>query len=168
VAELSTVSRLSGKEFNGYLRIRLPDERDSVVESVVRDYRSSTAAARSQILDAITPRVAGVLSAYGQRAASMAVRTQSVDTLMQGIVGMGMADGRLDDYRNNLIVLAAVNHSADTLGRSLGELIDAVQSDLTAGAQVTFRDFAARAPRDKSLRGMGLHAIGSGESFLYR
>ena len=166
--ELSTVSRLLGREFNGYLRIRLPHELDSVVVSVVEDYRGGADATRSQILDRITPRVAGVLSCYGQRAASMAVRTQSVDILMGGLIAMGLADGRLEDYRSNLIVLAAVNHSADVLGRSMGELLDVVGPDLPSGAQVTFRDFDARQPRDKSLQSMGLRVIGSGDTFLYR
>jgi hypothetical protein len=168
VFEQMSVGRLSGKEFNGYLVIRLPHERDSVVEHVVADYRSGTGDRRRQLLDEITPRAAGVLSAFGQRAASMAVRKQSAEVLLSGLIAMGMADGRLEDYRYNLIVLAAVNDSADRLGRSLGELVDVVGPDLPVGAEATFRDFVAREPRHKSLEAMRLHIIGSGDSFLYR
>lgn len=166
--ELSAVNRLSGKEFNGYLRIRLPHELDSVLETVVKEYRSGADAVRCQILDLITPRAAEVLSCYGRRAASMAVRARSVDILTGGLIAMSLADGRLEDYRSNLIVLAAVNHSADMLGHGLGELLDGVGPDLPAGAQATFRNFDARQPRDKTLQSMNLQVLGSGDSFLYR
>ena len=168
VSVLSSVSRLSGKEFNGYLVIKLPHELDAVVERVVDEYRSGSEAARRQMLDEISPRTAGVLSAFGQRAASMAVRARSVEVLMRGLVAVGMAESRLEDYRNNLFVLAAVNDSAEVLGRRMGELLDVIGPELPADARETLRKFDARQPSDKSLQSMGLRVIGSGDSFLYR
>ena len=67
---MDALSRLNGKRFNGYLRIRLPDEPDAVVESVMTAYLDATASARREMSEAVTPRAAGVLSAYGERMAA--------------------------------------------------------------------------------------------------
>lgn len=74
---MTALSRLGGKQFNGYLKIKLPHALDAVVDSVVDAYRGEHTTRRQQIIDETTPGVAGVLSAYGQRMAAVAVRAQS-------------------------------------------------------------------------------------------
>ncbi len=112
-------------------------------------------------------RAAGVLSVYGERMAAIAVRTRSPDPLRRGTVAMGMADGLLEDARANLIVLAAVNHSAIMIGTSLSRLIDEVADDLPEPAAAGFRAFANRSERDKSLQAMGLGTVGTEDRFRY-
>jgi hypothetical protein len=89
---MNITARLTGKQFNGYLRLRLPHELDDVVNQVVAAYRSATPAERQAIVSDMQPRAAGVLSAYGERMAAIAVRSQSVEPLQRGLVAMGMAD----------------------------------------------------------------------------
>jgi hypothetical protein len=162
-----TVRNLLDRRFNGYLGIRLPHELDAVVESVVVDHMAATEAARRQTLEAVQPRAAGVLSAYGQRMAAMAVRTDSVVPLYRGVVGMGMADQMLEDPRNNLVVLAAVNHSAETIGTSLARVLTDVRRFLPERAYEKFWSFTERDERGRSLSGMALAAYGSKEDFYY-
>ncbi len=164
---MGSVFVLLDKRFNGYRVIRLPDERDDVVTSVVEGYCQADAATRQRMLDDLAPRAAGVLSVYGERMAAIAVRTGSTLPLQRGLIGMGMANDRLEDHRNNLIVLAAVNHRATLLGTTLDEQVTAVARFLPASAEAGFRAFAGRAERDKSLSAMALATYGSGPDFRY-
>ena len=164
---MNLIAPLSGKQFDGYLRRRLPHELDGIVGSIVDAYRQGLPPLRMEMLGDMSARAAGVLSAYGERMAAIAVRNRSEEVLSQGLVAIGIADTALDDPRNNLLVLAVVNHSASMLGTDLERLLDGVAADLPRSALVNFRAFAARAATDKSLSAMGLGTSGSGETFRY-
>lgn len=137
------------------------------MESVVAGYLDATPAARQEILDAVQPRAAGVLCVFGERMATMAVRTGSTAPLHRGIVGMGMAERTLDDPRDSLFVLATVNHSATTLGTSITRLATDMRRYLPEPAYESFLAFDRRTERDKSLPAFGLAACGSGAELRY-
>lgn len=164
---MSPFSRLSGKQFNGYLRIRLPHALDSVVHTAVAEYQRSSPRDRALLIETLAPRAAGVLSAYGERMAAMAVRSESLSALRDALLAMGIAQARLEDWRDNLYPLAAVNHSAGLLDTDLNSLIDSVTSDLPQVALDAFRAFAARTNQDKSLAAMGLATEGTATDFRY-
>ncbi|MFE6022748.1 hypothetical protein ACFQ6O_40590 [Streptomyces sp. NPDC056441] len=158
---------LEGKRFNGYLRIKLPHELDEIVESVVAGYMQAAPSSRHEILGTVSTRAAGVLSAYGERMAAVGVRTGSEAPLGRALVAMGMADGNLEDSRDNLIVLAAVNHSAAVIESSLDQILAKVAQFIPDPALVNFQAFARREESDKSLWSMGLGVVGAGASFRY-
>ncbi|MGW4116869.1 hypothetical protein ACWEFJ_38850 [Actinosynnema sp. NPDC004786] len=164
---MATVRHLLDRRFNGYIGIKLPHELDDLVESVVVGYLDATAAARQEILDAVRPRAAGVLCVFGQRMATMAVRTDSTVPLYRGIVGMGMAERTLDEPRNSLFVLATVHHSATTLGTTITRLATDMRRYLPEPAYENFLAFDQRTEKNKSLRAFGLAACGSGDEFRY-
>jgi hypothetical protein len=164
---MSVFGYLRDRRFDGYLRRRLPHELDRLVDAAVAAYRSGSTETRQAMTNDLGPRVAGVLSAYGERMAAMAVRTRSAEPLRRGLVAMGVAEEHLDDSRTNLIVLGAVNHSAKTIGTDLATIIDDVAADLPARVLGTFRTFDSRSERDKSLQAMGLGTQGVGDSFRY-
>ncbi|MGW1029997.1 hypothetical protein ACWD4J_41160 [Streptomyces sp. NPDC002577] len=161
------LSRLQGSRFRGYLKVRLPHDLDAEVTSVITAYMSSSERARQETITRVGSRVAAVLSAYGQRMASMAVRTNSVEVLRRGVVAVGLAEGRLEDPRDNLFVLAAVNDGASLIGTSLGRLIADVANRLPPSALPGLREFDEREESGKSLQAMGLRGVGSGPTFLY-
>ena len=164
---MSPFSRLNGKQFNGYLRIRLPHSLDSVVHTAVAEYHRSSPTDKALLLETVTPGAASVLSAYGERMAAMTVRSESLSPLRDALRAMGIAQARLEDWRDNLYPLAAVNHSAGLLGTGLNSLIDSVANDLPQVALDAFQAFAARNDQDKSLAAMGLATRGSGTDFRY-
>lgn len=167
---MSTIRELDGKRFNGYLKLRIPHKLDEVVASTVDLYRSGGPPVRREMLDQVGPRSAGVLSAYGQRMATIAVRTQSEEPLRHGLVGMGMSVAtleRIDGNQSNMIVLAAVTHAADSVGSDLSTLVDQVAPVLPDRAVELFREFTRRAPRDQRLAAMGLRTLGTGDEFRY-
>ncbi|GAA4027029.1 hypothetical protein GCM10022232_85920 [Streptomyces plumbiresistens] len=160
-------SLLRDKRFNGYLRLALPHPLDAEVEAVVRAYLDGSASVRENLVNGLSGQPAAVLSAYGQRMASVAVRTGSVEALRRGIVAIGLAEGRLDDPRDNLFVLAAANDSASLIGTSLGRVIDDIQDALPPVGLRALRAFEGYRESDKSIEAMGIRRSGAGPDFLY-
>ncbi|MFD7246845.1 hypothetical protein ACFV6Y_33445 [Streptomyces massasporeus] len=161
------VSSLRDRRFNGYLRVKLPHALDAEVEAVVTAYMTGTPSARDTIVSAVDGRVAGVFSAYGQRMASMAVRTGDIDALRRGVVATGLAEGRLEDPRDNLFVLAAVNDSASLLGTTLLAVIDDVKGLLPPAGVAGLQQFARYEDSQKSIETYHIRRCGSGQDFLY-
>jgi hypothetical protein len=159
------VSILRDRRFNGYLGVKLPHALDAEVEAIVTAYM--TASVRDTIVSDVHGRVAGVLSAYGQRMASVAVRTGDIDALRRGVVATGLAEGRLEDPRDNLFVLAAVNDSASLLGTTLQAVIDDVKGLLPPAGVAGLQQFAQYEDSEKSIEAFHIRRCGSGQDFLY-
>ncbi|MFC8520616.1 hypothetical protein [Streptomyces sp. NPDC057257] len=159
--------RLRDKRFNGYLGIRLPHELDDTVEAIVVAHTNGSASLRQKMADAVDGRAAAVLSAYGQRMASMAVRTLSVGPLRRGLVAVSLAEGRLEQPYDNLFVLAALNDAAALVGTTLHAVLADVARVLPPAGHAAIQEFDRRQDRDKSLEAMGLSRTGTGPTFLY-
>nr|WP_257003402.1 hypothetical protein [Streptomyces sp. Alain-F2R5] len=162
-----SVARLKAARFGGYLRHAIPHELDSDIDAVITSYLSSPASVRQRAIDDLDRRSASVLSAYGQRMASAAVRAGSAETLRRGLVAVGMAEERLGDARENLYALAAINDGASLIGTSLQGLITTVSGFLPSTAVDRLRAFDQRQERDKALDSMGLSRCGGDQDFFY-
>ncbi|MGW3953093.1 hypothetical protein ACWEKM_19755 [Streptomyces sp. NPDC004752] len=161
------MSRLKDKRFDGYLRYAIPHELDSDIDAVITSYMESSASVRQRAIDDLDGRSASVLSAYGQRMASTAVRARAIDTLRCGLIAVGMAEERLSDARENVYPLVAINDAASLIGTSLRNLITDVSGFLPPTTVVKLREFDQRQEQDKSIEAMGLRRFGSGQNFLY-
>lgn len=161
------VSRLKDKRLNGYLGYAIPHELDSDIDAVITAYMESSADGRQRAIDGLDGRSASVLSVYGQRMATAAVRARSIEALRRGLIAVGMAETRLTDFRDNLYPLAAINDGASLIGTSLGSLINGVSGLLPSASVDKLREFDERQEQDKSLEAMGLSRFGSGQDFLY-
>ncbi|MGV9392024.1 hypothetical protein ACWDQL_23205 [Streptomyces olivaceus] len=161
------VAHLRGKRFDGYLRYAIPHELDSEVDAVIQAYTENSASGRQRAIDDLNARSASALSVYGQRMASTAVRSRSIEPLVRGIIAVGMAEERLGDARENLYPLVAINDSATLIGTSIRTLISTVSDLLPPRALEKLQEFDQRQEQDKSLEAMGLRRFGSGQNFLY-
>ncbi|MEZ0113262.1 hypothetical protein ABH920_007292 [Catenulispora sp. EB89] len=164
---MAGITRLRDREFNGYLRRRIPHLLDNLATSAVEEYLAGDATVREAIVNAVDARVAGVLSAFGQRMAVVAVRRNSSEPLTLGLVAAGISNPLLEDPRDNLRVLAALNDAAERVGQQLTDVLRRVRNDVPDASFRDFMSFCERTPRDKSLRAMGMGAAGVGEAFLY-
>lgn len=162
-----SVAILKDKRFDGYLRYVIPHDLDAAIDVVIQSYMQSSAPVRQKAIDDLNDRSASVLSVYGQRMASTAVRAGSIDPLHRGVVAVGMAEERLSDARENLYPLAAINDGASLVGTSLRELITDASAFLPLTAVDRLRAFDQRQEQDKSLEAMGMRRTGSGQKFLY-
>ena len=160
-------NRLLDKRFNGYRRMPIPNELDQIVKSVVDAYKQATPQARSTMIGQIRPGPAGLLSIYGERMAAIAVRTNSAAPLHDGLTAMALAETRLEDYRDNIMVLATINHAAETIGILPTSLVADLRDLFPASILDHFRHFFAQGPRRKSLEAMRLKTYGNGDDFRY-
>jgi hypothetical protein len=164
---VSIVARLGDKQFNGHRLRRIPHPLDEVISGVVHVYRNATPPERRAMLVDLPARSAGVLCTYAERLAAVAVRAGSIVPLHDGLVAVGMAVEALDDDRDHLYPLAAVNHSAAMLGVTFAALVNSVADDLPTAALARLRAFDEREERDRSLQAFGLRTHGSGDDFRY-
>ena len=159
---MTVIERLTEKDFNGYLRRRIPHELDQLVESVIDDYLGASSGIRASMRERLSPRSASVLTVYCQRAASMAVRKGSTELVYRGLIGIGLGYEREDDKRQSLYPLVALYDSAQRLGVSFIELVERAAGKIPEVATEALRDFDSRSERDKSLRSMGIATTGDG------
>lgn len=164
---MTNPSTLNGKKFYGYLKVKLPHELDAIVESVVSDFMKAPGEARATTLEKITLDSAAVLCSYGERMAAIAVRTQSREPLERGVVAIGMSSKRLEDPREILYPLAALNHASITIGTSLEQIANRTSKLLPPEANSVIQRFIQRKDGDKSLPSMGLCVTGEGSTFRY-
>jgi hypothetical protein len=165
---MTLVSRLNDKQFNGH-RVRvIPHPLDEVIIQVIDTYRGASKAQRQAMLEEVTQRSGGVLCASAERLAAMAVRANSVAPLYQALVAIGIGDEALEDYRDHLFSLTAVDHSAGLLSTTLSALIDTVANELPPAGLTCLHMFNRRQPRDRSLQAFGLRTEGEGPEFRYR
>jgi hypothetical protein len=134
---------------------------------VVDAYKLATPEVRSEMIGLIRPRPAARLSIYGERMAAVAVRTCSVAPLHSGLAAMALAETRLEDWRDNMYHLAAVNHAAEAIGVSPMLLVDDLCSLFPSAILDHFRNYFAQGPRAKSLKAMGMRTHGTGSDFRY-
>ncbi|WP_216901028.1 hypothetical protein [Nocardia alni] len=166
---MSVLGPLLSKRFRDYTVVdkRIPDERDMVVTGIIDAYRAGTPTARTEIRDELGPRTAASLNCYGQRMASLARRSQSPEPLERAVIAVGLAVPLLEDYRNSLFVLAAINHAAEALGTDLSHLIEPFAPIIPDRGMAALRAFAGREENDKSLRAFGIRILGDGADFRY-
>ena len=163
-----SIARLNDKQFSGHRTRRIPHPLDNVIAAVVNDYRSARPSQRQAMLQDVTAGPAAILCGFAERLAAVAVRTHTVVPLHQALVAVGMAVEALDDYRDHLYPLVAVQHSAALLGTSYTALVGSVADELTPWALAQLRAFDARDDRDRSLQAFGLRTEGDADEFRYR
>jgi hypothetical protein len=165
---MTLVSRLNDKQFNGH-RVRvIPHPLDEVIIQVIHTYRGASKAQRQAMLDEMTQRSGGVLCASAERLAAMAVRANCVAPLYQALVAIGIGVEALDDDRDHLYALTAIDHSAGLLSTTLTALTDTVADELPPAGLTRLRMFDQRQPRDRSLQAFGRRTEGEGPEFRYR
>lgn len=161
------VERLTGDRFNGYLRREIPSHTDDDVRAAVEAYIHGDPDGRTTLLDLISEEPASVIEIFGERQAVVAVRTGSLEPIRRGLVAVGIAFPQ-GDYRETLMGLSKLDHSALLLDADLADLFDDVSALLPESARNFIADYLTKADRGPSfIKSMGYGAYGSGADFVY-
>lgn len=155
----------SSQAFRGYLQRPIPDRSDEEVDGVLARALQVSESDREALRSVASLQDSQVFNAFAQRAAVRAVRAHDPGLLQRGLLALAFA-GALD-YRENLMVLALLSHSAQILGGSLDTVIESSAAILPVDARDRFRDFATWPEADKAIRAMGFAEEGSGDDFVY-
>jgi hypothetical protein len=143
----------------------LPAPFDDTVETLVDAYIGGDDE-KAAIVDGLDTDKAWTLSAYAERAASLAVHGQSPEPLVRGLVAIGLAAARLY-HKELLLLLPLFWRSAERLGVD-GELLFKSSADLLGDdAPSWLRAFPDREPENRTLAVMGYEEREEPNGLLY-
>lgn len=135
----------------------IPVALDHVLQRFVLEYSAASDERRNHIADQLTPRQRDHLSSFGVRSASIAVRSDSVEPLIEGLVALRLG-WPTEDVRERIRDLAPMYYAAKMVGadpvatfRKAGEIAR------SQSFESFLEDFVARSDEDKSLKALGFH-----------
>jgi hypothetical protein len=119
---------------DAYHRSRIPNTYDSRVGRAVAAFTAASPGGQAAIREAIDEDRAGLLRAWSERLAALGVRLESQSPLIQGLVGLSLAQEA--DGGESLLVAPLHRRSAEKLGLDADRVFDAAcgRTDL-AGAR---------------------------------
>ena len=117
-----------------YYRSRIPCPEDSQIGRAIHAFAEATPREQAAFRAGIDRNRAGLLQVWSERMAALGVRLDSQKPLVQGLVGLSLAQG--DDDHEALLVAPLHRRSAEKLGVDPGRVFDeaAGRTDL-AGAR---------------------------------
>lgn len=135
-----------------------PNADDEAVAELCRRYARSNAPARARMRRALSEYDLGVLDGFAGRAAVFGLRERSAEKIADGLTALAMIEGRRTDYRDIIVTLGLLNHSAVRIGADAGKLF----RDAAALAEpVTSRiivEFNRRSPAAKDMHDVSGYA----------
>ena len=145
-----------------YYRSRIPSPADSEIARAVHAFSEATPREQAAFRAGIDRTRAGLLQVWSERLAALAVRLDSSQPLVQGLVGLSLAQG--DGDGEALLIAPLHRRSAEKIGADAGRIFDeaAGRTDL-AGARwlVEMRD------SDEQPEDAGYVEDDDGEGFRY-
>lgn len=135
-----------------YGRDELPSGRDVKIRDLL--FMVTDSATFDQIICMVPRDADRVLSAFAERAASMAVRHQDARELRAGLLATALAQAITDDSREPLSALALLYRAAEMIGHDpVAEFIAA--NELSGGHAHGLLDFLRRSAEDRAIEAMG-------------
>jgi hypothetical protein len=156
------LSRIDVPHGGGYYRSRIPCPADSEIARAVRAFSDATPREQAAFRTGIDQARADLLHVWSERLAALAVRLDSGQPLVLGLVGLSLAQG--SDEREALLVAPLHRRSAEKLGLDPVRVFDeaAGRTDL-AGA----RWLADLRDSDEQPEDAGYVEDDDGEGFRY-
>jgi hypothetical protein len=149
-----------------YYEQPLPNELDNQISDFVKVFIRSEAAGRELILRKSTEKNSFALIIFAERMAVLAVREQSRERLLEGLIAL-IIEGFKFDYRDTMMVFAPLLHSARKIGVDPVELFNEAASHAKNLVSEYLIDFLKRSPNDQSLKAMGFKEVATPEGFKY-
>jgi hypothetical protein len=146
----------------GYYRSRIPCPDDETVARVVRAFSEASPGRQATLRAAIDGARGGLLLVFSERMAALAVRMESAEPIVQGLVAASLAQE--GDPREALGVPALHRRSAEILGVDTPRLFDAAAGRTDLSGAHWLRDVrdAEDSPEDN-----GYEEADDGEGFRY-
>lgn len=161
-----TQQYLAGLQVISYYAAELPSDSDKRLSAIISRFTDVNAEKRVRFLTALNQSERALFGIYGYRAATLAARHESRPQLLQGLVGMVIANFIIPEKRRVEVSLAIFHHVAQKLKMSPIELFE-------EAAVYASDDFAAkllvfsRKP-DVTLRGYGWLELKTPDGVKYK
>ena len=166
-AQIFDVEWLGVENSEGYGLPPIPNRRDEQISSLIRQRASLSAAERGKSIDVINEDRSATLLAYSERMASLAVRRNSRELLLLGLLALCL-DGWKGDWRENTLLLCLHFDAAMKIGVAPGDVFGGAANLLSAPVGASLEAFLVRAPEDQTLSAMGYEESADSDGFRYR
>jgi len=155
------------RRFGSYAPADFPDARDAVLDEYVTGLRRGGPSAVASAIAVVSETGRQVLRAFGERAATRAVRDQDRRILELGLIAM-VVGGLDQNALEALMRMPLLEDAAGRLGLDPADVFEAVSDVVGHPGSVNLMVWLSRAPEDRTPECMGFEATGSGGSFRYR
>ncbi|MBN2005842.1 MAG: hypothetical protein JXA21_20965 [Anaerolineae bacterium] len=146
---------------------KLPCPGDEQIARLVAHYVSASRVGRAKISSLLSKDSCIKLNIFAERMAMLSVRQNSPERLQEGLIALLMIDSRID-YRDVLMVLSLICHSAGKLGLDLESFFEKVlQYAYRPVVADSFRRFLRRESQDRSITAMGYREIEGPGGLVY-
>lgn len=162
----SAADWLNGKNNHGYGPLPIPQHRDVQIVELLQAWLALDAPSRLAAAQNLQPSQCSVLSAFGNRMASLAVRENDTGRIHYGLLALGLGT-RGGDNRNIEMILSLHYDAAHRLAGDADRLFEGAAQLLPAWAAQTLRMFAARIEADKLPQAMGYRSGRDADGFRY-
>ena len=161
-----TIQYLSGLKVVVYYAEPIPSVTDGKMRGIVERFMRGTAVEQEQFQQALAQEHLSHFGIYGHRAATLAVRQNSYDWLLSGLVGAVIANYIIPQKRNIDVGLAVYHHCAQKIDVSPAELFSEAARYAQPALAQKLRDFGRRA--DINLKQFGWQEQKTPEGVRYK
>ena len=158
------IERVESEDYFGYAKWPFPCHIDEEMSKIVNIFLSSGQTERESIFE--IKKKPFLFLAFSRRMAILGVREQSEQRLFEGLIAHVIEDFRYD-YRENLMELSLLYHSATKIGSNPVELFERAATFATPETAKHITSFAHRTPELKSIATMGFKEIMTPDGFSY-
>lgn len=144
----------------------IPDELDVIIGDFVRRFMQATLPERKRISDAVPLREGALLYCFAGRMATLGVREQSRQRLLEGLIAL-IIEGYKEDFRDNIIRLGPLYDAALKIGADPQVLFEEAAAYLSNAPARDIAEFPQREPEDKTLKAMGYKESSDADGFKY-
>jgi hypothetical protein len=152
---------------HGYGKVPIPQPRDGEITSQIKNWMGLSELARQESASHILDKQRFLFLAYSERMASLAVREDSEELLVLGLIALGL-DGWRFDWCENLLVVSLHYDAAERIGANPETVFERAAALLSEKPADGLRSFLRRSARDRSLEAMGYIAHSDDQGFRYK
>lgn len=141
---------------------------EEAMTSVVKAFESADDGSRHALTSSLSKQARNGFLGYAADMAVLAVRRQSPALIQQGLVAI-VIEGASQDFRDSIVALAKLHHSAVKMGIDPQGAFEKAASFAEPGIIKTeLKRFAIRAPEGRGISAFYWTEEGAGENFRYK
>lgn len=159
--------KLKSDDRSGWGLLPIPCSFDKDISSVVQRCIEGTAEEQLFIRDTFTDKDSFAFLCFSERMASLAVREKSEKYIFEGLIAHVIEGGKFD-WRENILVLSLLYHSAVKIGSDPAVLFNKAAEFASGEIKEIIRSFPNRAPEDRDIGAMGYVESENEQGFCYK
>ncbi len=144
----------------------IPCELDSKIDRLISLFRHAPVNERQYFFEFAGEKFSWLLIVFAERMATLAVRKQSRDKVLEGLLALILEDYRVDP-RDNLTRLAVLYDAATRIGVSPDEIFSEAARFANNSVAQSITEFPSRRPADRSLKAFFYKAVDGPNGFTY-